>query len=59
MISGTGIRAGVHCKLINLSKHGRFDEILTKLRLQKRGTGGVDTAAEGGVSTLYSTIILY
>merc|ERR1711935_869635 len=46
---GTGIRAGVHCKLVNLSKHGRFDEILTKLRLQKRGTGGVDTAAEGGV----------
>jgi len=46
---GTGIRAGVHCKLVNLSKHARFDEILTKLRLQKRGTGGVDTAAEGGV----------
>ena len=59
MISGTGIRAGVHCKLINLSKHGRFDEILTKLRLQKRGTGGVDTAAEGGVSTLHSAIIVY
>merc|ERR1719322_1996911 len=39
---GTGIRAGVHCKLVNLSKHARFDEILTKLRLQKRGTGGVD-----------------
>ena len=51
-ISGTGIRAGVHCKLVNLSKHARFDEILTKLRLQKRGTGGVDTAAEGGVSIL-------
>merc|ERR1712149_3238 len=46
---GTGVRAGVHCKLENLSKHARFEEILTKLRLQKRGTGGVDTAAEGGV----------
>merc|ERR1711970_906442 len=46
---GTGVRAGVHCKLLNLSKHSRFEEILTKLRLQKRGTGGVDTAAEGGV----------
>merc|ERR1739847_36737 len=46
---GTGIRAGVHCKLVNLSKHARFDEILTKLRLQKRGTGGVDTTAEGGI----------
>lgn len=49
-IVGTGIRAGVHCKLSNMSKHNRFEEILTKLRLQKRGTGGVDTAAEGGVS---------
>lgn len=27
----------------------RLDEILTKLRLQKRGTGGVDTASVGGV----------
>ena len=48
---GTGIRAGVHVKLINLSKHARFEEILTKLRLQKRGAGGVDCAAEGGVSS--------
>jgi len=46
---GTGLRAGVHCALANLCKHTRFEEILTKLRLQKRGTGGVDTAAEGGV----------
>jgi len=46
---GTGIRAGVHCKLVNLSKSARFEEILTKLRLQKRGAGGVDCAAEGGV----------
>lgn len=27
----------------------RLNEILTKLRLQKRGTGGVDTASVGGV----------
>lgn len=26
----------------------RFSDILQKLRLQKRGTGGVDTAAVGG-----------
>lgn len=27
----------------------RFSQILSNLRLQKRGTGGVDTAAVGGV----------
>ncbi|XP_048394455.1 creatine kinase B-type [Stegostoma tigrinum] len=46
---GTGLRAGVHVKLPNLSKHDKFGDILKKLRLQKRGTGGVDTAAVGGV----------
>lgn len=40
---GTGLRAGVHIKLPLLSVHPKFDEILAKLRLQKRGTGGVDT----------------
>merc|ERR1712050_413831 len=46
---GTGIRAGVHIKIPNLSKHAEFGNILNKLRLQKRGTGGVDTKASGGV----------
>ena len=27
----------------------RFDEILKTLKLQKRGAGGVDTVAEGGL----------
>lgn len=36
---GTGLRGGVHVKLANLSKHPKFEEILTRLRLQKRGTG--------------------
>jgi creatine kinase len=36
---GTGLRAGVHVKLPNLSKNAKFEEILKKLRLQKRGTG--------------------
>jgi len=45
---GTGLRAGVHVKLPNLSKNSKFEEILKRLRLQKRGTGGVDTAAVGG-----------
>ncbi|XP_078388460.1 creatine kinase U-type, mitochondrial-like isoform X3 [Cetorhinus maximus] len=46
---GTGLRAGVHIKLPMLSKDPRFSKILDNLRLQKRGTGGVDTAAVGSV----------
>ncbi|KAM4576483.1 creatine kinase U-type, mitochondrial-like [Odontesthes bonariensis] len=44
---GTGLRAGVHIRLPLLSKDPRFKKILENLRLQKRGTGGVDTAATG------------
>lgn len=46
---GTGIRAGCHVKLEKLSQHAKFGEILGNLRLQKRGTGGVDTASKGGI----------
>ncbi|XP_072564977.1 creatine kinase S-type, mitochondrial-like [Paramormyrops kingsleyae] len=46
---GTGLRAGVHVRLPLLSKDPRFRKILESLRLQKRGTGGVDTAAVGDV----------
>ncbi|KAM6201906.1 LOW QUALITY PROTEIN: creatine kinase B-type [Rhynchocyon petersi] len=46
---GTGLRAGVHIKLPHLGQHEKFPEVLRRLRLQKRGTGGVDTAAVGGV----------
>lgn len=42
---GTGIRAGVHIKIPNLSKHEKFKDILLNMRLQKRGTGGVDTGS--------------
>merc|ERR1712141_953375 len=46
---GTGLRAGVHVKIPKLSgDEKRLDRILDLLRLQKRGTGGVDTAAVGG-----------
>ncbi|XP_078586741.1 creatine kinase M-type-like isoform X1 [Branchiostoma floridae x Branchiostoma japonicum] len=45
---GTGLRAGVHVKIPRVSKDPRFENILKALRLQKRGTGGVDTAAVGG-----------
>ncbi|KAL3062693.1 hypothetical protein OYC64_002485 [Pagothenia borchgrevinki] len=44
---GTGLRAGVHVRLPMLSRDPRFKKILENLRLQKRGTGGVDTAATG------------
>ncbi|XP_072036163.1 creatine kinase U-type, mitochondrial-like [Amphiura filiformis] len=44
---GTGLRAGVHLKIPHLSKDPRLDEILDAMRLQKRGTGGVDTATVG------------
>ncbi|KAK7173590.1 hypothetical protein R3I93_003417 [Phoxinus phoxinus] len=44
---GTGLRAGVHVRLPLLSKDSRLNKILDNLRLQKRGTGGVDTAAVG------------
>uniref|UniRef100_A0A8C5TUK9 Creatine kinase S-type, mitochondrial n=1 Tax=Malurus cyaneus samueli TaxID=2593467 RepID=A0A8C5TUK9_9PASS len=46
---GTGLRAGVHVRLPRLSKDPRFSKILENLRLQKRGTGGVDTAAVADV----------
>jgi len=52
---GTGLRAGVHIKLPRLAQHAKFGDILNKLRLQKRGTGGVDTAAEGGVFDISNT----
>jgi len=46
---GTGLRAGVHVKLPKLAQdEKRLDGILEKLRLQKRGTGGVDTASTDG-----------
>ena len=46
---GTALRASVHVKLPLLSKDRRFEQILKLFRLQKRGTGGVDTAATNGV----------
>ena len=46
---GTGLRAGVHLKIPLLSKHDMFATILKRLHLQKRGTGGVDTASTDGI----------
>jgi len=47
---GTGLRGGVHVKIPHLSAdEKRLDTILDLCRLQKRGAGGVDTAAVGGI----------
>ncbi len=48
---GTGLRGGVHVKLAKLSTHAKFQEILTRLRLQKRGTG-IQTLPEHTVQML-------
>lgn len=45
---GTGLRAGVHVKIPMVSKHPDFDSMLQTMRLQKRGTGGVDTVSTDG-----------
>merc|ERR1712008_535390 len=37
-----------HIKIPHLSNDKRFAPLLDELRLQKRGTGGVDSAATGG-----------
>merc|ERR1711981_144146 len=47
---GTGVRCGVHVKIPLVSGDSKtFETILTKMRLQKRGAGGVDCEAEGGI----------
>jgi protein-arginine kinase len=47
---GTGVRCGVHVKIPKVSADSKtFESILTKMRLQKRGAGGVDCEAEGGI----------
>jgi len=46
---GTGVRAGVHIKIPLVSETAHFETILKKMRLQKRGAGGVDCEAKGGI----------
>jgi creatine kinase len=55
---GTGLRAGVHVKIPKFSARPDFKEVLKKLKLQARGTGGVDTAATGGVYDLSNSFRL-
>eukprot|EP01065_Artemidia_motanka_P045487 TRINITY_DN66_c0_g1_i1.p2 TRINITY_DN66_c0_g1~~TRINITY_DN66_c0_g1_i1.p2 ORF type:complete len:479 (+),score=219.77 TRINITY_DN66_c0_g1_i1:62-1438(+) len=45
---GTGLRAGTMVKLERLSKRSDWKNMLKKMGLQCRGTGGVDSASTGG-----------
>merc|ERR1712066_814613 len=45
---GTGLRAGAMVKLPLFSARPDFKDILKKMRLQARGTAGVDSASTGG-----------
>ena len=45
---GTGLRAGTLVNLPLVSARDDFKDTLKKMRLQARGTGGVDSASSGG-----------
>ena len=45
---GTGLRAGCMVKLPLVSSRPDFKKVLGSMRLQARGTGGVDSASSGG-----------
>jgi len=45
---GTGLRAGAMVKVPKFSSRPDFKDILKKMRLQARGTAGVDSASTGG-----------
>ena len=45
---GTGLRAGAMVKLPLFSARPDFKDVLKKMRLQARGTAGVDSASTGG-----------
>merc|ERR1711972_601374 len=45
---GTGLRAGTMVRLPKLSKRADFKKLLAKMKLQARGTGGVDSSTSDG-----------
>nr|XP_061798080.1 creatine kinase, testis isozyme-like isoform X2 [Nerophis lumbriciformis] len=49
---GTGLRAAVHVKLPNMSKRPEFDEVLKRLKLEKRATGCAENQTENGISDI-------
>jgi creatine kinase len=46
---GTGLRCGCMAKLPHISGRKDWKDLLDKMKLQARGTGGVDSAATGGI----------
>ena len=46
---GTGLRAGAMVKLPKLSSRKDWKALLNSMKLQARGTGGVDSDSTGGV----------
>ncbi|XP_072121171.1 creatine kinase M-type-like [Mobula birostris] len=46
---GTGMRASVHIRLKYISKHAKFDEILQRLRLEKKFTDAALASSESEV----------
>merc|ERR1711959_376417 len=45
---GTGLRAGAMVMIPKVSARSDFKTLLGKMKLQARGTGGVDSDAQGG-----------
>lgn len=45
---GTGLRAGAMVKIPKFSARADFKNVLKKMRLQPRGSAGVDSASTGG-----------
>merc|ERR1711865_72063 len=45
---GTGLRAGAMVKVPKFSARSDFKDVLKKMKLQPRGTAGVDSASTGG-----------
>merc|ERR1711862_1069300 len=46
---GTGLRAGAMVKVPKFSSREDFKDILKSVKLQARGTAGVDSGSKGGV----------
>merc|ERR1719197_1042647 len=46
---GTGLRCGCMAKLPNVSGRKDWKDLLDKMKLQARGTGGVDSGSTGGI----------
>merc|ERR1719181_1206131 len=52
---GTGLRAGAMVMLPKISARKDFKKLLGKMKLQARGTGGVDSASTGGTWDIFNS----